>query len=217
MEFTKHFLYLGYFKSYNLKDDYDISKRISKAFQNMGMLKYVWEDPHIDLYSKYLFFVAMPLNLLLWGCESWALKKTSYNDLNVFLHQSIRRIIGISMMQVTDKRMSIEKLRKLFYNIPDACTLIAVKQLNFIGKVVRREDSFFPKQLLTAWVNHKRKRGGVLTTDRKSVVTALGLLYPDTVWRKDENGALCKDAKGKKIPETIYRAVSDHSNIGLRM
>ena len=95
---------------------------------------------------------------------------------------------------------------KMFYNIPDACTLIAVKQLNFNGKVVRREDSFIPKQLLTAWVNHnhKRKRGGVLTTNRKSVVTALGLLYPDTVWRKDENGALCKDAKGKNIPETIY-------------
>ena len=65
VEFTKHFPYLGSFISYNLKDNYDISKRISKAFQNMGMLKYVWEDPHIDLYSKYLFFVAMPLNLLL--------------------------------------------------------------------------------------------------------------------------------------------------------
>ena len=143
------------------------------------MLKHVWEDPHIDLYSKYLFFVAMPLNLLLWGCESWALKKTSYNDLNVFIHQSIRRVIGISMMQVKDERISNEKLRKMFYNIPDACTLIAVKQLNFIGKVVRREDLFFSKQLLTAWLNHKRKRGGFLTTNRKSVVTALGLLHPD--------------------------------------
>ena len=108
------------------------------------------------------------------------------------------------MLQVKDERISNEKLRKMFYNIPDACTLIAVKQLNFIGKVVRREDSFFPKQLLTAWVNHKRKRGGVLTTNRKSVVIALELLYPDNVYRRDENGALCKDSKGKKIPETIH-------------
>ena len=76
--------------------------------------------------------------------------------------------------------------------------------MNFIGKVVRRKDSFFPKQLLTACVNHKRKHGGVLTTNKKSVVTALGLLYPDTVWRRDENGTLYKDAKGKKIPETIH-------------
>ena len=33
--FTKHFPYLGSFISYNLKDDFDISKRITKAFQNM--------------------------------------------------------------------------------------------------------------------------------------------------------------------------------------
>ena len=31
VEFTKHFPYLGSFVSYNLKDDFDISRRITKA------------------------------------------------------------------------------------------------------------------------------------------------------------------------------------------
>ena len=84
VEFTKHFPYLGSFVSYNLKDDFDISKQIAKAFQCMGMLKYVWVDPHIDLYSKYLFFIVMPLNLLLWGCEAWAIKQTAFDNINVF-------------------------------------------------------------------------------------------------------------------------------------
>ena len=53
---------IGSFISYNLKNNFDISKRITKAFQNMGMLKKVWEDPHIDLYSKHLLFVAMSLH-----------------------------------------------------------------------------------------------------------------------------------------------------------
>ena len=75
------------------------------------MLKNVWEDPHIDLYSKYLFFVAMPLNQLLWGCEAWALKQTSIDDIDVFIHQSIRRIIGINMIQVKEEKVSNEKLR----------------------------------------------------------------------------------------------------------
>ena len=39
VEFTKHFKYLGSNVSYNLKDDYNISERITKAFQNMGALK----------------------------------------------------------------------------------------------------------------------------------------------------------------------------------
>ena len=54
------------------------------------------------------------------------------------------------MLQVKEEKISNKKIRELFYNIPDAGSLIAVKQLNFIGKIVRREDSFFPKQLLTA-------------------------------------------------------------------
>ena len=86
VEFTKHFPYIGSFISYNLKDNFDISKRISKAFQNMRMLKNVCEDSHIDLYSKYLFFMAMPLHLLLWGCKSWAFNKSSSDDLNIFIH-----------------------------------------------------------------------------------------------------------------------------------
>ena len=86
VEFTKHLSYLGYFGSYNLKDDVDISKQITKAFQCMGILKYVWVDPHIDLYSKYLFFIAMPLNLLLWGYEASAIKQTAFDDINFFLH-----------------------------------------------------------------------------------------------------------------------------------
>ena len=96
------------------------------------------------------------------------------------------------------------KIRKWFYNIPDAGSLIAMKQLNFIGKVVRKEDLFIPKQLLTAWVNNKRKCGGVLTTNRKSIVNALEHLYPANVYRPDENGDLRKDSKGKKIPVTIH-------------
>ena len=65
------------------------------------------------------------------------------------------------MIQIKEEKISNEKLRAKFYNISDAHRLIAVKHLGFVWKIVRREDSFFPKQLLTAWVNHKRKRGGV--------------------------------------------------------
>ena len=168
------------------------------------MLKNIWEDPHVDLHSKYMFFVAMPLSKLRWGCESWALKQTSIDDIDVFLHQSIRCIICINMTQVKEDKISNEKPRDTFYNIPDAHRLIAVKQPSFIEKIMRRGDSFFPKQLLTACVNHKRKAGGVLTTTKKSIVKALQLLYPPTKHRTDEYGKPCRDQNGKNIPEAIY-------------
>jgi len=91
VEFTKHFMYLGSYVSYNLKDDYDISQRITKAFQNMGALKNIRDDPHVYLYlySKYLLFLAIPVNQLLWGCKSWALKESSLKDIDIFITQSM--------------------------------------------------------------------------------------------------------------------------------
>ena len=63
--FCHHFKYLVSFISFGLCDDYDIKKRVTAATQSMGALKNVWDSPHLDIWSKY------PMNLLLWGCETW--------------------------------------------------------------------------------------------------------------------------------------------------
>ena len=56
--------------SYNLRDDFDIDLRIKKAGQAMGALKHFFNNEHVDTYTKYHIFKAIPLNLLLWGCET---------------------------------------------------------------------------------------------------------------------------------------------------
>ena len=45
---------------------------------------------------------------------------------------------------------------------------IATRQLTFIGKVARNSDDYLPTKLLTTWCNHKRRRGGVLHTNKKN-------------------------------------------------
>ena len=106
----------------------------------MGMLSNIWNSPHIDMHSKYLYFVAIIINQLLWGCESWALKESSLNDLNVFLHQSIRRILSISIYQVIEDKISNEKIIERLYNIPDLNRMIAARQLQFTGKIARGDN-----------------------------------------------------------------------------
>jgi hypothetical protein len=68
--FCCHFKYLGSFVSFGLCDDYDIEKHVTPAAQSMGALKNVWDSPHLDIWSKYLLFHAIPMNLFLWGCET---------------------------------------------------------------------------------------------------------------------------------------------------
>jgi hypothetical protein len=69
----------------------------------MGALKEVWQNQHLNIYSKYLLFRAIPMNLLLWGCETWSLRQSLLNKLEVFLHQSIWRILAINMTHVKEE------------------------------------------------------------------------------------------------------------------
>ena len=72
--FTRHFKYLGSYISYNLRNDHDVDSRIAAASASMGGLSSYWNDKSVDIKSKYLIFMAIPCNILLWGSESWALR-----------------------------------------------------------------------------------------------------------------------------------------------
>jgi hypothetical protein len=82
--FCRHFKYLGSFVSFGLCNNFDIENQVTAATQSMGALKNVWNSPHLDIWSKYLLFRAIPMNLLLWGCETWSMRKALSNKLEVF-------------------------------------------------------------------------------------------------------------------------------------
>ena len=70
ISFTRNFKYLGSWISYDLTDSYDILSKIKKSNQVIGALKFFWQANEVDVKSKYLIYMVIPLNLLLWGCES---------------------------------------------------------------------------------------------------------------------------------------------------
>ena len=131
--FSQKLKYLGLRILYNLHDDDDINARLAAASQSMGALKEVWRNPHLDTYSKYLLFHIIPIKLLLWGCENWLLRQSLLRQLEVFLHQNIRRILNLSMTDVNEGRKLNEKVCQMFYNIPCVQNMINVRQLSFIG------------------------------------------------------------------------------------
>jgi hypothetical protein len=119
-------------------DDADVKKRISKAYQSMGMLYNLWNNKFVDKRTKYLFFLTIPVNLLLWGCKSWALRESLLDKLDAFIHKSIRRILGINIEQFKEQRIKNKQVREQFFNIPDARKMIAARQLSFVRKSLRR-------------------------------------------------------------------------------
>ena len=73
----------------------------------------------VDNLSKYLIFLAIPTNILLWGCEICALRTSLLKTIDIFLHCSIRRILCISMAEVKDQNITNDTVRKKFFVIPN--------------------------------------------------------------------------------------------------
>ena len=54
--------------------------------------------------------MAIPINLLLWGCESWALRKDLLNKLEIFVLRCAGSIIGINMWHVKEHKITMEQM-----------------------------------------------------------------------------------------------------------
>ena len=135
--FMRTFGYFGSLISYNLRNNEDIKACIAAAYSSIGALKEIWSNPHLDTYNKYLLFRAIPMNLLLWGCETWSLRQSLLDKLEVFLHKSIRCILKISMSRVINKKLRNEQVRTSFYTMPCVRNMIAARQLGYIGKLIQ--------------------------------------------------------------------------------
>ena len=58
--FCRNFKYLGSWISFYLREDHDIMNRIAAANASMGAMSKIWDDDHVDTYSEYLLFKAIP-------------------------------------------------------------------------------------------------------------------------------------------------------------
>ncbi len=54
-------------------------------------------------WSKYLLFRAIPMNLLLWGCEALSMGKSLLDKLEIFLHCNIRQILCVTTTRVKEE------------------------------------------------------------------------------------------------------------------
>ena len=144
MTYCLHFKYLGSFLSYNLRDDYDISNRILQANKSFGAMKECYNRPEVTLRSKKLFLRAVQTNLLLWGCEGWALREELLEKLELFVRRKIRTILGINLYDMEDQAITKEDHYTLFDNFPRVEALIDTRRMNLLGKIIRDKVSSPP-------------------------------------------------------------------------
>eukprot|EP00957_Ditylum_brightwellii_P211163 15365833-Ditylum_brightwellii.AAC.1 len=75
--YTHKFKYLGSILSWNLNDQTDIENHALQACKTLqAMMSNVFRNPDISLHVKHMLYMAIPMNLLLWECDTWALKQS---------------------------------------------------------------------------------------------------------------------------------------------
>ena len=106
------------------------------------MMPNIFRNPHLSLYIKKLLYMVIPMNLLLWGSETWALKQSNQKKLQVFHTSAIRRILNINMMEVQLYRISNEEIYKEF-GIDPLENILVSRQLKWIGKIALMPETVF--------------------------------------------------------------------------
>ena len=77
-----------------------------KATQAMGALSFIWQSNQINPRTKHNIYKAIPISLLLWGCENWTGNKSDIDKLERFQTKSIRRIMNIKLQEVIDQKIT---------------------------------------------------------------------------------------------------------------
>jgi hypothetical protein len=202
VSFTDSFTYLGSIVTPDLKDDEDVRTRIKKAAGQVGGLRPFFRSPHIDLETKVRVYLAIPMNTVLWGCESWALTEDLIRELRVFHHRSLRKILNINMFEVEEQRITNATIWERT-NVPDILILAQRRQLRWIGKLARMPMKRLPRRLLAAWVENPRKRGRPQTSLRNTMIETLKEALDDQVSKDAPLEEWIDSAKDRSLWENI--------------
>ena len=95
------------------------------------------------------------LSILLYGAETWTLKKEDENRLLVFEMACLRKILGVSRLDKI-RNTSIRHSLKISQTVINK---IQTKRLRFFGHIQRMPATRYPKILLEANLFEKRPRG----------------------------------------------------------
>jgi len=179
IHYTGAFKYLGSYLVPSLSDGHEIDRRLKFAAAQLREMDNTWKSS-MDLKSKKLFFLQIPLNTALFGCEYWALTDSLRAKLSTFYHKGLRRILGLNMHDVEHDRIRNEHLRNKL-GVYDIIDIIRYRQSNFIGKLARMPADRLPRRMLGAWIPTARKRGAApANTARTFVDTIQAILGVET-------------------------------------
>jgi hypothetical protein len=167
------FKYLGTSFTPELNDSNDVQARIdqaSKAFYAMN--KNVFRNKEISSTLRLRTYNAIIVNLLLWGCESWALKEEDRRRIEVFHNRSLRRMLNITIYEVMEQHISNQEVRTRMHSYSMQQTM-ELRRARWLEKISHMGSDRGPRKILVAWTTNERPRGRPQQTIRHGLASTL--------------------------------------------
>jgi hypothetical protein len=154
----------------------DIRLRIGKATGAFSTLnKQFWKRKDISINTKYRVYNAMVRSILLYGCETWPLRKGDVEQLCAFERRCLRKLLRLSARQ----HLAPETVKTLFPKHVELSIHLQRRQLTWLGHVLRMPTSRFPRKLFLTQPPKAKKRPG-----------GQRLMWEDTVRTSIEKGGI---------------------------
>ena len=118
----------------------------------MTNLDSIFKSRDITLPTKVRLVKAMVFPVVMYGCESWTIKKAECQRINAFELWCWRRLLGVPW---TARRSN----KSILKEISPECSLEGLMlKLQYFGHLMRRADSL-EKTLMLGKIEGKRRRG----------------------------------------------------------
>jgi hypothetical protein len=126
----------------------EIHRRIGMANSIMGQLDSIWKQQRLSLQTRLRLYSSLVLSVLLYGSETWTLRKSDSEKLQAFHMLSQRRILGIKWYDhITNS--SVQERTGLM-QLP---LVIADRRHSLFGHVCRLPSEAPAHQVLQLWIN----------------------------------------------------------------
>ena len=134
-------------------------RRLALGRAAMTGLSKIWKDKDITITTKCRTVNALVFPVVLYGCESWTIRKAERRRIDSFELWCWRRLLRIPWTARRTNKSVIEEIKA---TIPLA-TLIKKQQLSYFGHIMRRENSL-EKSIMLGIGGGTRKRGRPTST-----------------------------------------------------
>ena len=198
-----------------LDDSLDVKARIQKATGAFAKMSKMLRERKISKTLRLRIYKATVLNILLFGCECWALKAEDRRKLESCHHRFLRSMLHITMSEVKEQHIKNEDIRNEFNNCRSLEQSMELRRARWLQKLATMDENRNPRKILLAWTPDPRPTGRPFQTVSKAYAhTVKNVLGMDT--RLDAWIPIAKDTPmewGKIVEEKLELTEGSYTNL----